>query len=87
MLVAREVRIPLLILNAADDPVCVVENVHEHRDLFATVPDSMLVLTARGSHCAFLEGQWRPRSWAHRLIAEYFLAVHAAPGARRTSVP
>lgn len=84
MLVARNVRIPLLILNAADDPVCVVENVHEHRDLFDTVPDSMLVLTARGSHCAFFEGQWRPRSWAHRLIAEYFRAVHAAPGARRT---
>lgn len=48
-------------------------------DLFHTVPDSILVLTARGGHCAFLEGHWRPRSWAHRLIAEYFRAVHLAP--------
>ena len=82
MAVARAVRVPLLILNAADDPVCVIENVDEHRDLFAAVPDSLLVLTARGSHCAFFEGSWRPRSWSHRLIAEYFRAVHA-----RQSVP
>ena len=40
------------------------------RDDFA-----QLVLTRRGSHCAFLEGHRRPRSWAHRMIAEYFAAV------------
>jgi predicted alpha/beta-fold hydrolase len=89
MSVARAVRIPLLILNAADDPVCVVENVDEHRELFDAVPDSILVLTARGSHCAFFEGPWRPRSWAHRLIAEYLDAVHArlAPSAPRAPGP
>lgn len=75
MAVADDVAIPLLILNAADDPVCVLTNVDEHRGLFARVPESMLVLTARGSHCAFLEGHRRPRSWAHRMIAEYFAAV------------
>lgn len=78
MAVADAVGIPLLILNAADDPVCTIANVEEHRSLFARVPDSLLVLTARGSHCAFFEGPWRPRSWAHRLIADYFAAVHAA---------
>jgi len=77
MLVADAVGIPLLILNASDDPVCTVTNVDEHRGLFARVPDSLLVLTKRGSHCAFFEGHWRPRSWAHRLIAEYFAAVDA----------
>jgi hypothetical protein len=77
MVVADAVGIPLLILNASDDPVCTIANVDEHRGLFDRVPDSVLVLTARGSHCAFLEGHWRPRSWAHRLIAEYFAAVAA----------
>ena len=87
MAVAHDIGIPLLILNAADDPVCTVTNVDEHRDLFEKIPDSILVLTARGSHCAFFEGHWRPRSWAHRLIAEYFGAVHGALGARRIDVP
>ena len=75
MVVADAVGVPLLILNAADDPVCTLTNVEEHRGLFARVPDSLLVLTARGSHCAFLEGPWRIRSWAHRLIADYFDAI------------
>jgi predicted alpha/beta-fold hydrolase len=78
MVVAADIAVPFLTLNAADDPICTLANVEEHRDLFAHVTDSLLVLTARGSHCAFLEGHWRPRSWAHRLISEYFGAVHAA---------
>ena len=75
MAVAHDVRVPLLILNAADDPVCPLANVREHETLVADVRDALLVLTARGSHCAFFEG-WRPRSWAHRLIADYLRAVH-----------
>ena len=76
MVVAHDVRVPLLILNAADDPVCPLANVREHEMLVHDVRDALLVLTARGSHCAFLEG-WRPRSWAHRLVADYLRAVHA----------
>jgi predicted alpha/beta-fold hydrolase len=77
MVVADAVGVPLMILNAADDPVCTVANVDEHRGLFGRVPESLLVLTRRGSHCAFFEGHRRPRSWAHRLIAEYFTAIAA----------
>ncbi len=76
MLVADAIKVPILILNAADDPICTRANVDEHRGLFTRVPESLLVLTRRGSHCAFFEGHWRPRSWAHRLIAEYLAAVH-----------
>lgn len=76
MVVAGDIRVPLLIVNAADDPVCTLENVREHRELVTSVTDCLLVLTARGSHCAFFEG-WRPRSWAHRVIADYLRAVHA----------
>jgi predicted alpha/beta-fold hydrolase len=87
MLVADHVGIPLLIVNAADDPVCTRANVEEHRGLFARVPESLLVLTARGSHCAFFEGHWRPRSWAHRLIAEYFAALHEWRGGTSHGAP
>lgn len=78
MLVVPGVRVPLLVLNAADDPVCVVENVREHVGVVDTVAESIIVLTARGSHCAFFEGVLRPASWADRVIAEYLAAVHGA---------
>jgi predicted alpha/beta-fold hydrolase len=74
------VRVPLLVLNAADDPVCVVENVREHLGVVAALPETLVVLTARGSHCAFFEGVLRPASWACRVIAEYLTAVHGALG-------
>ena len=78
MEVMHGIRVPLLVLNSADDPVCVVENVHEHLDVVETVPDTLIALTARGSHGAFFEGVLRPESWACRVIAEYLTAVHAA---------
>ena len=81
MEVMHGVRVPLLVLNAADDPVCVVENVREHLDVVDAVPETLIVLTARGSHGAFFEGVLRPASWACRVMAEYLTAVHAALGA------
>jgi predicted alpha/beta-fold hydrolase len=72
--VFADVATPLLVLNADDDPVCVVDNVRDHVDAVRTVPDALLVRTPRGSHCAFFEGR-RPRSWANRLIAGYLLAA------------
>jgi len=56
--------------------VCVLENVREHLGVVDAVPETLLVLTARGSHCAFFEGVLRPASWACRVIAEYLTAVH-----------
>jgi len=78
MAVADGIRVPLLVLNAADDPVCVIENVREHLGLVEIVPHTVVALTARGSHGAFFEGVLRPRSWACRVIAEYLTAVHQA---------
>jgi predicted alpha/beta-fold hydrolase len=74
MLVFDDVAVPVLILNAADDPVCVVRNADDHVDAIRRIPDALMVRTARGSHCAFLEG-WTARSWAHRLMADYLLAA------------
>src|SRR5262249_35176810 len=78
MLVVPGVRVPLLVLNAADDPVCVVENVREHVGGVDTVAESIIVLAGPGSHCAFFGGVLRPASCADRGIAEYLAAVHGA---------
>lgn len=74
MRVFGDVAVPVMILNAADDPVCVVDNADDHVDAIRRIPDALMVRTARGSHCAFLEG-WTARSWAHRLMAGYLLAA------------
>jgi predicted alpha/beta-fold hydrolase len=51
-----------------------VRNADDHVDAIRRIPDALMVRTARGSHCAFLEG-WTARSWAHRLMADYLLAA------------
>jgi predicted alpha/beta-fold hydrolase len=76
MLVFDDVAVPVMIINAADDPVCVVRNADDHVDAISRIPDALMVRTARGSHCAFLEG-WTARSWAHWLMADYLLAAEA----------
>lgn len=73
--VMANVSIPLLVLNAEDDPVCVVGNVRDHQQAMARMPRTLLVVTARGSHCAYLSGL-NGRSWAHELAAEFLQAVH-----------
>jgi predicted alpha/beta-fold hydrolase len=68
------VAVPVMIISAADDPVCVIENALDHVETIKRVPDALMVRTARGSHCAFHEG-WSARSWANRLMAAYLLAA------------
>lgn len=75
VLVFDGIAVPVMIINAGDDPVCVAENALEHVDAVRRVPNALLVRTARGSHCAFFEG-WLARSWANRLIARYLLGAH-----------
>jgi uncharacterized protein len=75
VLVFKDVAVPVMIINAADDPVCVAANAVDHVNAVRDVPDALLVRTARGSHCAFLEG-WLARSWANRLMARYLLGAH-----------
>ena len=82
------ISVPVLILNADDDPVCVIQNALDHLDAIKRIPGALLVRTARGSHCAFFEG-WTARSWANRLIGGYLSVVHQdlseASGTRQTS--
>ena len=74
MRVMNDIAVPVLIINAEDDPVCVIDNARDHLDTVRNVRDALLVRTASGSHCAFLEG-WTAQSWANRLIANYLLAA------------
>jgi len=70
-----EIKIPTLILNAKDDPVCHIDNVYEHQERVEAMENIILVLTDRGSHCAYFEGV-TAKPWANRLIKEYFTAFH-----------
>ena len=68
----------MLIINSANDPVCVEQNVTENLDLFRHSQGATLVLTRFGGHLPFLEASWNPLrwdSWAERLAVEYIEQV------------
>ncbi|MEO0326410.1 MAG: alpha/beta fold hydrolase [Myxococcota bacterium] len=76
MEVAYDITIPMLALNAADDPICrlpMVERVRKR--LIGALTHGILAITRRGSHCAHLEDDGR--SWSHAVMLEY-LRAHAA---------
>ena len=77
VLVMDQVAVPVMIINSADDPVCVAANASDHVGAVRRVPDALMVRTAHGSHCAFFEG-WSPVSWANQLMADYLLAANEA---------
>ena len=72
MHVARKITVPLLVLNAYDDPVCVDRNARDYEEIFRMAPNLLMVKTKRGSHCAFYEGWFRPKSWSVKMTAEFF---------------
>jgi predicted alpha/beta-fold hydrolase len=72
-----DIKIPTLILNAKDDPVCHIDNVYEHKHRMDKMDNVILVVTDRGSHCAYFEGL-RAKSWANKMITQYMLAVETA---------
>lgn len=71
MYVFANIRTPLMVLNAEDDPVCRIGNLEPWLDDMRQMPNVILVTTAEGSHCAHYEG-WSARSWSARLMSEYF---------------
>ncbi|CAN7523134.1 alpha/beta fold hydrolase [Aquipseudomonas alcaligenes] len=73
--VMDRITVPLLVLNAEDDPVCVLGNVRDHQQAMARMPRTLLAVTTRGSHCAYLAGL-TARSWAHHLAADFLRALH-----------
>jgi hypothetical protein len=80
MEVAREVTVPVLVINAADDPVCVERNVIRHLGDMQQLARVTLAVTRRGGHCGFFEGLRSADSWADRATAEYLDATHRMLG-------
>ncbi|TGM60362.1 YheT family hydrolase [Leptospira vanthielii] len=74
VLVADNIKTPLLVLNSADDPICVNQNVLENLHWLETLPNTIHVHTKRGSHIAYFQG-WKASSWSDKIIGEYFSAV------------
>ena len=75
MEVAFDIRIPVLALNAVDDPICRVAMVERVRErLIGSLRHGILAVTRRGSHCAHLEAGGA--SWSHAVLLEY-LRAHA----------
>lgn len=71
MHVFEGIRVPLMVLNAEDDPVCRITGLEPWLETMQTMPNVILVTTTEGSHCAYYEG-WSARSWAARLMGDYF---------------
>ncbi|KAL3665290.1 hypothetical protein V7S43_009918 [Phytophthora oleae] len=60
---------PLLCINALDDPVCTKETIPY--DEFRRKPKAMLLTTGEGSHCAFFEGNFQLKSWCNGAAMTY----------------
>lgn len=72
--VFNNIKIPTLILNAKDDPVCHIDNAYSKMNVIKELDSVILAITDRGSHCAYFEGI-TAKSWANKMIAEYLLAA------------
>ncbi len=79
--VFENVKIPLMILNAEDDPVCHIRNLEPYKEAIQKMPNIVVVTTKKGSHCIFYEGLKHPESWATRLIADYLRIYQSPPAA------
>lgn len=76
--VLENVKIPLLILNAEDDPVCHIANLEPYKDVICRMSHIAVITTKKGSHCGFYEGLKETHSWASRLISDYFIHQSAS---------
>lgn len=76
MRVFEQVKIPLMVLNAEDDPICHIQNFEPYKTVIQNMPNIVVVTTKKGSHCGFYEGVRHTQSWASRLMSDYLYAQH-----------
>ena len=74
--VFENIKIPLMILNAEDDPICRIDNLQPYKKTIQDMEHIMVVTTKRGSHCGFYEGFTKTQSWSTRLMVQYLLQLH-----------
>jgi predicted alpha/beta-fold hydrolase len=73
----QDVRIPMLLLNAADDPVCATAGLP--LDAVAANPHLISVITREGGHVAWCTGWWpRGGGWDCTAVPQFLAAVAAA---------
>ena len=70
----EDIKVPLMILNAEDDPVCHIKNLEPYKQTIKKMPNIMVVTTKKGSHCGFYEGRLKTTSWSTRLMSEFLLS-------------
>ncbi len=70
--VFENVTIPLLILNAEDDPVCHIKNFEPYKDMIRQMPNIAVVTTKKGSHCGFYEGVLNTESLGNQADCGFF---------------
>ena len=79
--VFENVKIPLMILNSEDDPVCHIQNLEPYKDVIRAMPNIVVVTTKKGSHCGFYQGLMKTEPWATRLMEDYLLQLSDTPTA------
>ena len=70
--VIKDIRVPTLIIHAADDPLIPVEPFFD--STIADNPDVLLILTRQGGHVGFLSdrAEGEDRHWAENRLVEFF---------------
>ena len=71
VIVLENIKIPLMVLNAEDDPVCSIKNLDPYKDVVRQMENVAVITTKKGSHCGFYESL-EVKSWASRLMADFF---------------
>ncbi|MGH7443546.1 MAG: YheT family hydrolase [Longimicrobiales bacterium] len=80
----ERVRVPTLLLHAADDPF-LPARAFPHAEVAAN-PCLTAAITSRGGHVGFISGPpWRPRFWAEQTAADWFAGKLVER--RGTSIP
>lgn len=73
--VFENIKIPLMILNAEDDPICHIANLEPYKKTIQAMKNLVVVTTKKGSHCGFYQGLMKTESWATRLMSQYLLQL------------
>lgn len=76
------VRVPLLALNAADDPICCVSGLLDAADAIRANPAVVAVVTQSGGHVAWASGAALPlgRAWDNVAACQWYAALLARRG-------
>ncbi|KAI8094504.1 Alpha/Beta hydrolase protein [Thamnidium elegans] len=74
--VIEHVRVPLLCINALDDPISIIHSIP--LDEIKVNPYIILVGTKHGGHLGWFEHSYRPSRWVDKPIAEFMMAMFQA---------